>query len=178
MKLPVEALTREAFALFGDVIEADASRSSFAINEGSSQRFHDLAQLDAGDGGRLVVSIFRAQPRCLPLTLTLLERHPKGSQAFMPLSGQPFLVVVAPRSDRIDRAQIRAFLANGRQGVNFAPGVWHHPLLALYSESDFLVIDRNDPHGNCEEQKLDAPRFIHLDLNAKLIKGLTGVVQC
>ena len=163
MQLIVEPLSRDAFSPFGDVIEPDISRMSFSINEGTSRRFHDLARLDPGENGRLIVSIFRAQPRELPLTVTLLERHPKGSQAFMPLSGQPFLVVVAPKGERIDHSQIRAFLAHGQQGVNFAPGVWHHPLLALHSESDFLVIDRDNPAYNCEEQQLDAPLSVQIE---------------
>ena len=96
MQLAIEPLTRDAFAPFGDVIEAAADHLSFPINAGTSQRFHDLARLDPGEGGRLIVSIFRAQPRRLPLAITMLERHPKASQAFMPLAGRPFLVVVAP----------------------------------------------------------------------------------
>ena len=131
MHLAIEPLTRDAFAPFGDVIEAAADHLSFPINAGTSQRFHDLARLDPGEGGRLIVSIFRAQPRRLPLAITMLERHPKASQAFMPLAGKPFLVVVAPKGEQIDPAHIRAFLAQGTQGINFAAGVWHHPLLAL-----------------------------------------------
>lgn len=150
-KLFVEALSRSAFAPFGEVIEADLQQTRFAVNAGTSQRFHDLARLDPGTDGRLIVSIFRAQPRRLPFSIAMLERHPKGSQAFMPLSGRPFLVVAAPPGDSIDSGRIRAFLAHGQQGVNFAPGVWHHPLLALQTESDFLVIDRDDPASNCEE---------------------------
>ena len=99
------------------------------------ERFHDLARLDPGTNGRLIVSIFRAQPRHLPLTISALERHPKASQAFMPLAGRPFLVVVAPQGERIVPTEIRAFLAHGKQGVNFTAGVWHHPLLALHSET-------------------------------------------
>jgi ureidoglycolate lyase len=164
MNLHVEPLNRAAFAPFGDVIEADPAQASFAINGGTSQRFHDLAHLDPGDG-RLIVSIFRAQPRQLPLAIAMLERHPQGSQAFMPLGGNPFLVVVAPPGDRIEPAAIRAFLAHGRQGVNFAPGVWHHPLLALHGESDFLVIDRDDPNDNCDERRLERPLWLHLDVS-------------
>ena len=123
MQLAIEPLTRDAFAPFGDVIEAAADHLSFPINAGTSQRFHDLARLDPGEGGRLIVSIFRAQPRRLPLAITMLERHPKASQAFMPLAGRPFLVVVAPKGEQIDPAQIRAFLAQGKQGINFAAGV-------------------------------------------------------
>lgn len=154
MILRIEPLTADAFAAFGEVIEADARFLSFPVNAGTSQRFHDLARLDPGPDGRLIVSIFRAQPRPLPFTLALLERHPLASQAFMPLDGTPFLVVVAPRGESIAPESVRAFLAQGHQGINFAPGVWHHPLLALGRICDFLVIDRDDPDGNCEERVL------------------------
>ena len=165
MQLAIEPLTRDAFAPFGDVIEAAADHLSFPINAGTSQRFHDLARLDPGEGGRLIVSIFRAQPRRLPLAITMLERHPKASQAFMPLAGRPFLVVVAPKGEQIDPAHIRAFLAQGTQGINFAAGVWHHPLLALHGESDFLVIDRDDAAGNCDERPLDRTLLLHVEPN-------------
>ena len=153
LKLPVQPLTRAAFARFGEVIEADADQAQFAINGGTSQRFHDLAKLDAGMGGKLIVSIFRAQPRTLPFPVRMMERHPKASQAFMPLSSAPYLVVVAEKGELVPDG-IQAFIATGRQGVNFAPGTWHHPLLALNTVSDFLVIDRDDPHGNCDERPL------------------------
>ncbi|MDR1709673.1 MAG: ureidoglycolate lyase [Candidatus Accumulibacter sp.] len=169
MRLLAEPLSREAFAPFGEVIEAGADRASFPINGGSARRFHGLARLDAGEGGRLTVSIFRARPRRLPFAVTLLERHPKASQAFMPLSGQPFLVVAAPKGETVDPARIRAFLAHGRQGVNFSPGVWHHPLAALARESDFLVIDREDPTDNCDERTLAAP--VEVDCSGEALEN-------
>jgi ureidoglycolate lyase len=148
--LPVEQLTPEAFAPFGDVIAADAARTIYAINDGTSQRFHALARVDS-EGGGTVLSIFRAQPRALPFAVRMLERHPRGSQAFVPLSGTRYLVVVAPDPS----LPPRAFLARGDQGVNFRRGTWHHPLLALESESDFLVVDREGGDDNCDEATLD-----------------------
>jgi ureidoglycolate lyase len=146
--LVVEALTREAFAPFGDVIEAANAAKVYAINTGTTTRFHDLAQIDTSrEGGRTLLSLFRAQPRELPFAITLLERHPLGSQAFVPLSQQPYLVVVSESPD----APPRAFLARDGQGVNYHAGTWHHPLLALDEVSDFLVIDRGGPGNNCDE---------------------------
>jgi ureidoglycolate lyase len=147
--LAIEPLTPAAFAPFGEVIAADAARTTYAINAGTSQRFHALGHVDS-DGGAIVLSLFRAQPRTLPFTVTMLERHPRGSQAFVPLSGTPYLVVVA--EDPSQRP--RAFLARGDQGVNFRKGVWHHPLLALERVSDFLVVDREGEDDNCDEVSL------------------------
>jgi ureidoglycolate lyase len=145
-ELVVEPLTPAAFAPFGDVIAADAARTVYAVNDGTSQRFHALGHVEC-DGGAPVLSIFRAQPRTLPFEIRMLERHPRGSQAFVPLSGAPYLVVVAA-----DPAQPpRAFLARGDQGVNLRKGTWHHPLLALERESDFLVVDREGDDANCDE---------------------------
>jgi ureidoglycolate lyase len=152
--LTVEPLTAEAFAPFGEVIAADAARTAYAINDGSSQRFHALGHVDL-DGGSAVLSIFRAQPRTLPFTVAMLERHPRGSQAFVPLTGAPYLVVVA-----LDPERPRAFLARGDQGVNFRKGTWHHPLLALGRESDFLVVDREGDDDNCDEVALAQPWVI------------------
>jgi ureidoglycolate lyase len=152
--LRVEALTREAFAPFGDVLEPASAQTVYEINAGTAQRFHALARVDiAGDDGDAVISLFRAQPRQLPFTVAALERHPLGSQAFMPLGSAPYLVVVAP-----DPASTpRAFLAREGQGVNYHRGTGHHALLALERESDFLVVDRAGTAANCDEVTLAAP---------------------
>ncbi len=143
--LPVSALTAGAFAPFGQIIECEG-HADYEVNGGTSRRYSDLAQLESDPAGRLALSIFCAQPRQEPLLLTSLERHPLGSQAFMPLGEQTFLVVVA---DRPTPDRLQAFISNGRQGVNFRRGVWHHPLLAL-STCRFLVADRLGPGNNCE----------------------------
>ena len=149
--LPVAPLTRAAFEPFGDVIEADGAER-FEINNGSTTRFHDLARVDvAAEGGHALVNIFRARPLPMPLTIAMMEKHPLGSQAFVPLEAAPFLVVVAPPGDAVAPADLRAFLARAGQGVNYAPGVWHHPVIALGRETDFLVIDRGGPGDNLAE---------------------------
>jgi len=150
--LPVVALTTDDFAPFGQVIER-SGHPGYAVNDGSSQRFSDLAQLDADTNGRLALSIFQASRRQWPVMLNKLECHPLGSQAFMPLNGQAFLIVVAektPDPSQMNAANLKAFLSNGKQGINFKRGVWHHPLMAL-AEGDFLVADRLGPGNNCEE---------------------------
>lgn len=154
IELTIEPLTREAFAPFGDVIEASEAVQHFSINGGNTERYHDLARLDAGPDGRLIVSIFRGQPRTLPFTLSMMERHPLGSQAFVPLSGRAYLVVVAPPGAAPSAGNLRCFRASGQQGVNYAAGTWHHPLLALDAVSDFLVMDRSGSGPNCDEVQL------------------------
>jgi ureidoglycolate lyase len=146
-------LTAEAFAPFGDVIEASARAERIAINYGYTTRFNDLARIDVTDGGgHAIVSLFRAIPLDPPL-LKIVERHPLGSQAFVPLSGRPYLVAVAPPGD-FDPGKLIVFRGAAGQGVNYAKGVWHHFLLALEGESDFLVIDRAGPGDNLDEIEL------------------------
>jgi ureidoglycolate lyase len=146
-----QPLTAEAFAPFGEVIEASDRARQVPINYGYTTRFDDLARIDVGDG-QAVISLFRAVPLEPPL-LKVFERHPLGSQAFMPLSGRPYLVAVAPAGD-LDPARIQLFRAAASQGVNYARGTWHHFLLALEGQSDFLVIDRAGPEANCDEIEL------------------------
>ncbi|NUR22290.1 ureidoglycolate lyase, partial [Frateuria sp.] len=127
--LSVEPLHPQSFRPFGDVIEAGEGAQHRAIYEGFAQRYDDLAQLDTGrQGGHPVLSIFRARPRTLPFQLRLVERHRLGSQAFMPLLPQRFLVVVAAAGPVPVPAQLRCFMAAPGQGVNYAAGTWHHPL--------------------------------------------------
>lgn len=155
VRLSIEPLTREAFAPFGDVIQADDHAQHFTINDGNTERYHDLATIDPGADGRAIVSIFRGQPRSLPYLITMMERHPKASQAFIPLSGRPYLVVVAAGQSTPTLADLRAFRCEGHQGVNYARGTWHHPLMALDEVSDFLIIDRAGPGDNCDIVQLD-----------------------
>ena len=159
MTLKIEPLTREAFAPFGDVIETEGAEN-FLINNGSTIRFHDLANIETDEEGRVLVNIFRATPLDYPLTIQLVERHPKGSQAFIPLSERPYLVLVAPKGEAVQPKDLRVFRAGGHQGVNYHAGTWHHPVLALEQVSDFLVIDRGGAGANCDEIHFDDPDLI------------------
>jgi len=159
-KVRIEPLTKEAFAPFGEVIEA-AGSSWYPINAGTTERYHRLATVEsAGPDPVIGISIFRGDGFQFPVNLSVLERHPIGSQAFFPVSGSDYLVVVAEGGDRPDLATIRAFLAKPTQGVNYRSGTWHHPLLCLEREGDFLVVDRVDGVPNCDEVPLDRPLVI------------------
>ena len=145
-------LTAEAFAPFGEVIAADGPAQT--INHGATRKYADLARIALRESGRAAAHIYRSSPPDFPFALRVMENHPLGSQMFMPLSGRPYLVVVAPPG-RFDALAIRAFVAGPAQGINLAPGVWHHFNLALGGVSDFLVIDREGPGENCEEIALE-----------------------
>ena len=149
-------LTAAAFAPFGDVIETGAD--PVMINNGTTERHHDLAAVDLlGDAARPLINIFRGQPFATPLEISMMERHPLGSQAFMPLSESPYLVVVAPDENAAPGPPV-VFLAR-KQGVNYRANVWHHPLISLGSVSDFLVVDRGGDGVNLEEADI-APVLI------------------
>jgi len=153
LRLVAAPLTAAAFAPFGDVIETEG-RAHYPINAGTARRYNDLAAVDvSAAGGRPLISIVSAEPVALPLRLRLMERHPLSSQAFIPLSSAPFLVVVAP-SGALATEGIRAFLSNGRQGVNYRTGTWHHPLLTLERTTEFLIVDRGGEGDNCDEVSL------------------------
>lgn len=144
-----EALTATAFAPFGDVLEVSGIPDKM-INQGLCGRFHDRAKLDFGpdlDGARAGISIFQAQPRSLPYRLDLVERHPDGSQAFIPMSEHPFLVIVTTDPDAVPRA----FLTNGAQGINLHRGTWHGVLTPLHAPGLFAVVDRIGTSANLEE---------------------------
>jgi ureidoglycolate lyase len=152
--LLAQPLTKAAFAPFGDVIETAGARH-FPINAGTCERFHDLARIDVeAGGGRPLVSIARAQPARLPVPIRLVERHPLGSQIFLPLVPTSFLIVVALPVAAPRGADLRAFLAAPGQGVNYARNTWHHPLIALDRETDFLIVDRGGEGANLEEHAL------------------------
>ena len=153
--MKIEALTKAGFAPFGDVIEMDGA-PHYPINQGFAERFNDLARVDAE---AVNISIVVANPRPKPIAIRLMERHPLGSQIFYPLQDRPWLVVVC--GDPRDRTSFRAFSVTGRQGINYARNIWHHPLLVLDADSRFLVVDRKGPGANLEEVQIDE---IRLDL--------------
>ena len=150
----IEPLTAEAFAPFGDVLDT-AGTPDKMINQGLCGRYHDRATLDFGDG-RAGISVFDAEPRALPLVLDMVERHPEGSQAFVPMSRKPFLVIVAPDEDgRPGRP--RAFRTAPGQGVNYHRGTWHGVLTPLFGPGLFAVVDRIGAGDNLQEHWFDTP---------------------
>ncbi|WP_210529204.1 ureidoglycolate lyase [Rubellimicrobium arenae] len=149
-----EPLTAAAFAPFGDLLEV-AGAPDRLINQGLCGRFHDRARLDF-DGGRAGISLFDAQPRELPYRLEMVERHPLGSQAFLPMTQHPFLVIVAEGHDAAP-GRIRAFLTAPGQGINLHRGIWHGVLTPLHAPGLFAVVDRIGEGQNLEEYWLPEP---------------------
>lgn len=156
-EITVQPLTVEAFAPFGDVLDC-AGEPDKIINAAKCGRYHDRAQLDFGDG-RAGISLFNAEPRSLPYTLDLLERHPHGSQCFVPMSEHPFLVIVAPDEGGTPGTPL-AFLTAPGQAINFHRGTWHGVLTPLHAPGLFAVIDRIGEGANLEEVHLDPPYTI------------------
>jgi ureidoglycolate lyase len=155
--LQPELLTRERFAPYGDVIET-SRESSDAMNEARFERFDDLCRIDLINDGRIAVSIARCRtPTSLPLRLDMVERHPLGSQAFVPLSRCKMVIVVAPPEESVDASALRAFVTNGRQGINYHRGTWHMPLIAFEASQEYLIIDRGGEEPNCDMHTLDDP---------------------
>ena len=148
--LLAQPLTTAAFAPFGDVLEATGDFR--LINDGMCQRHHDRARMDFGPEGRAGISVFNATPRALPYEFTLLERHPEGSQAFVPMSQHPFLVIVAPDQDGTPGTP-QAFVTNGAQGINLHRATWHGVLTPLHAPGLFAVIDRIGATPNLEEYR-------------------------
>ena len=159
-RIAAEPLTAEAFQPFGDVLEADGPPDRL-INAGLCGRYHDRARLDFGDG-RAGVSIFDATPRALPYVLEMVERHPEGSQAFVPMSLNPFLVIVAP-DEAGTPGTPSAFLTRPGQAVSFLRGTWHGVLTPLHAPGLFAVVDRIGAGVNLEEHRFDEPWTVVAD---------------
>lgn len=158
-KLKPLPLTRERFAPYGDVIAAGTLQRA-DMNEARFERFDDLAgiDIDDSDDGRPAISIARSRVATrLPYRFDMVERHPLGSQAFVPLTAFSFIVVVAPPGESVEADDLEAFVTNGAQGINYRRGTWHLPLIALAEKQAFLVIDRAGRGDNCQEHVLSDP---------------------
>lgn len=151
--LTARPLTAEAFAPFGEVIDASGVPDRL-INEGRCERFHDRARLDIAD--RAGISVFRSASVRLPHEFRLVERHPLGSQAFLPMTPHPFLVIVAPDEDGRPGTPL-AFVTAPGQAVNIGRNVWHGVLTPLADPGLFAVVDRCGEGPNLEEYTWDEP---------------------
>jgi ureidoglycolate lyase len=146
--LTLSALTAQDFAPFGDVLDVSGTPDKI-INQGLCGRHHDRATLDFSDG-RAGISLFNAEPRSFPITLDMIERHPEGSQAFIPMSLHPFVVVVAP-DENGKPGTPRAFVTAAGQAINLHRGTWHGVLTPIHAPGLFAVVDRIGDGANLEE---------------------------
>lgn len=150
--IQIQLLTSENFARFGEVISCQGN-DYFHINDAHTERYHALVMTEIIGDAKAGISIFRnIKSTQIPFEISMLERHPNGSQAFIPMQGQKFLIVVAPSldTDTPDLSQLCAFITDGTQGINYRAGTWHHPLLTLEAPSDFAVVDRIGTGHNCD----------------------------
>jgi ureidoglycolate lyase len=161
--IKAEIITKEAFEPFGDLITFEGAQT-FNCNQGRAVRYHDLAKsVDVTDeGGRAGLSIYRSVASPSPFKVEVMERHPLGSQIFIPMTMSPntrFLIAVAPCGE-LDLNQVRAFIVPGQQGINYKKGIWHLPIVALDQALDFLTLDRIGDHKNCDEVFLEEPYLV------------------
>ncbi len=155
-KLTVIPLTQEAFAPYGDVVESEG-RDSYLINNGMAERFHALARVETkGDNAYPVISLVKSKKFELPRKVDHVEHHPLGSQSFLPIDQTPFVVVVAKAGEAPAPDQLQAFVTNGRQGINYHAGTWHHVLLTPYDAIDFICVDWVGEGNNCIDHFFDA----------------------
>ena len=167
--LEVKPLTQANFAPYGDVIESEG-RDSFFINNGMAERFHALACIDVknendnGENGKAIISLVKSKKFDLPRKVDHVENHPLGSQAFIPVDETPFIVVVAKAGEAPAAEDLSAFVTNGKQGINYHPGTWHHVLLTPYSATTFICVDRMGSGNNCIDFTFDSAQQRQLDI--------------
>ena len=160
--LELQPLTAGAFEPFGEVIQRKGVAAE-VINQGRTRKYANLTRVDTSqDGGETAMHLYRSTAISLPFLIERMERHPLGSQAFMPLQRRPFPVIVAPPGDHPRAEEIRGFISDGKQGINYRKGVWHHYQISLGGSADYLVLDRAGPGGNFEEWVLERPLLIDL----------------
>ena len=157
-KLTPVPLSSSSFMEFGSVLDRNLTKK-VAINQSTTTRFHKMATVKAFPAdAEVILSIFSGTNRGYPFEINMMERHPIGTQAFFPLSEEPWLIVVAPDAgDKPDKKRIQCFCADGNQGVQYNFNVWHHPLLILADKQDFFIVDRDTDCNNLDEYFFDKP---------------------
>jgi len=152
-------ITRSNFSAYGDLISAD-DISSMDINAGYAKRFDNLANVDtSSEGGKTIVSIFSALKRAFPMKIDMMEKHPLGSQSFIPMKETTFLSFVAPAGEFPEISKIQSFIIPPKTGINYKPGIWHFPLIST-EDTNFLVIDRKGSGENLIIHKFEKENII------------------
>ena len=152
-------ITKKIFSKFGQLIDA-SKKNPISINDGYAKRFDDLINIDVSkDKGRAIISIFNAKKRSFPMKIDMMEKHPLGSQAFIPMEDTKFLVFVAPRGDKPDINKIQSFLGTKQTGVNYKAGIWHFPLISM-KNMNYLIVDRKGKGNNLVIYKFKKDKII------------------
>jgi len=152
-------ISRSNFAIYGELISA-SDINPVDINAGYAKRFDNLADLNTSkDGGKTIVSIFSALKRTFPMKIDMMEKHPLGSQAFIPMKETTFLSFVAPSGESPDINKIQSFIIPPKTGINYKPGIWHFPLIST-EDTSFLVIDRKGSGKNLIIHKFEKENII------------------
>ena len=152
-------ITRTNFALYGDLISSDDLKS-IDINAGYAKCYDNLANINTSkDEGKTIVSIFSALKRFFPMKIDMMEKHPLGSQAFIPMKETTFLSCVAPAGKTPEINKIQSFLVPPKTGINYKPGIWHFPLIST-EDTNFLVIDRKGIGDNLIVHKFNKEKII------------------
>ena len=152
-------ITKKKFAMYGDLISSD-DVAPIDINSGFAKRFDNLANIDTStDKGETIVSIFSALKRNFPMKIDMMEKHPLGSQAFIPMKETTFLSFVAPQGELPEISKIESFIIPPKTGINYKPGVWHFPLIST-EDTNFIVIDRKGSGENLIIHKFEKENII------------------
>ena len=147
------------FKKFGDLIST-RKRRPIKINNGYANRYDNLCKINTSTkNGNTIVSIFSAKKRKFPMNIKMMEKHPLGSQAFIPMKESTFLVFVAPRGEKPNVKKIESFIVPKQTGVNYKPGIWHFPLISK-KKMNFLVVDRKGSGNNLVIQNLEKEKIL------------------
>ena len=147
-------ITKEKFSKYGDVITTENIKP-LEINNGYAKRFDDIANINtSSENGETTISIFSALKRSFPMKIDMMEKHPLGTQAFIPMKETTFLTLVAPEGEKPDLEKIESFIVPKGIGVNYKTGIWHFPLIST-EDMDFLVVDRKGLGDNLVIENLD-----------------------
>ena len=149
MKITIKPkkITKKKLKKFGDLISIKKVKP-ININNGYAKRFNDLCRINTSlKKGVTITSIFSAKKRKFPMKIDMMEKHPLGSQAFIPMDETKFLVFVAPKGKKPNIKKIESFIVPKQTGVNYKPGTWHFPLIST-KNMNFLVIDRKGKGKN------------------------------
>ena len=157
--IKAKKITKKNFSKFGQLIDT-SKKNPININDGYAKRFDNLINVDTSKKrGKAIVSIFNAKKRKFPMKIDMMEKHPLGSQAFIPMEDTKFLIFVAPKGDKPNIYKIQSFVVPRQTGINYKTGIWHFPLIST-KNMNFLVVDRKGKGKNLVIHKFKKDKII------------------
>lgn len=159
-------LTRESIVPFGDVISSEGiepieRRPDEEAPYGGTIDGYRAGLVESKEPIELIMPRFRVRE----FRVLFMERHPEFAQAYIPVTNQPYIWVLArPDAELVNGCpalhELQAFINAGDSAIRMHPGTWHEAPMPFRDGLRFInlsqialldaVLYERDEHGEIQ----------------------------